>query len=158
MPLFKDVIVTESININTTPEKIYNYLTGIVDGDSFKTLNDRNVSFRWLKGEPWTVGSVAFAEKMLHGKKHKFEFIITEMVPNKHLEYSPTSKLVKKFFPKKEFIIAKNDNDCKFITSATFRIGWIGNTFLKKSIDDGLSDFKLYLKEEGQNLKKILES
>ena len=76
MAFFEDVVVTESLPIKTTREKLFTYLTGIVDDESFKTLNAKNVSYRWLKGRPWTAGSVAYAEKYLHGKLHKFEFII----------------------------------------------------------------------------------
>jgi len=47
---------------------------------------------------------------------------------------------------------------CRFISSATFRIGWIGKAFFKKSIEKGLSDFRIYLREEGENLKRILQS
>lgn len=158
MPLFEDVIVTESIQIRTKPENIFNYLTSIVDDESFKTLNAKNVSFRWLKGQPWMVGSVAYAEKYLHGKLHKFEFIITKIVPNRHIEYMPRSRLMRRFFPKKEFIIERKSDICLFISSATFCVGWIGKTFFKKAIKNGLSDFRIYLKEEGENLKRILES
>ena len=158
MPFFEDVVVAESIPIKTTPEDLFTYLTAIVDDESFKMLNAKNVSFRWLKGEPWTVGSVAYAEKYLHGKLHKFEFVITKIVPNRHIEYMPTSRLTRRLFPKKEFIIEKEGNGCLFISSATFRVGWIGKVFFKNAIEKGLSDFRSYLREEGENLKKILES
>jgi hypothetical protein len=158
MSFFTDIIITETIEIKTIPEKIFNYLTSIVDDESFRTLNANNISFRWLKGKPWVVGSIAYAEKYLHGKPHKFKFIISNVVPNKHIEYMPTSKLIRKFFPKKEFIIENKGDVCLFISSATFRVGWIGRTFFKKATDDGLSDFRMYLKEEGRNLKSIVES
>ena len=129
MAFFEDVVVTESLPIKTTREKLFTYLTGIVDDESFKTLNAKNVSFRWLKGRPWTAGSVAYAEKYLHGKLHKFEFII------------------------------ETEGDrCRFISSATFRVGWVGKAFFKKSIEKGLSVFRMYLREESENLKRILES
>jgi hypothetical protein len=158
MPFFEDVVIAESITIETTPEKLFTYLTGIVDDESFKTLNANNVSFRWLKGRPWTAGSVAYAEKFLHGKLHKFEFVVTRIVPNRHIEYMPTSRLMRRLFPKKEFVIEKGSDSCLFISSATFRVGWIGKVFFKKAIENGLSDFRTYLREEGENLKRILES
>jgi hypothetical protein len=67
MPFFDDVVLKESIEIKTTPENLFTYLTSIVDDASFKTLNSDNISFRWLQGDPWSVGSIAFAEKYLHG-------------------------------------------------------------------------------------------
>ncbi|MBN1847953.1 MAG: hypothetical protein JW932_05150 [Deltaproteobacteria bacterium] len=158
MPFLEDIIITEKIEIKTTAEKIFNYITNIVDDVSFKTLNADNISFRWLKGKPWAVGSVAYAEKYLHGKPHKFTFVMSTILPNRHIEYMPTSKSMKMFFPKKEFIIEEKNDACLFISSATFRMGWIGKIFFKKSIDDGLSHFRMYLREEGRNLKNILEA
>jgi len=158
MPFLEDVVVSESIRIETAPEKLFRYLTGIVDNESFRTLNAKNISFRWLKGRPWTAGSVAVAEKTLHGKLHKFEFIVTKIVPGRHIEYRPTSRLTRRLFPKKEFIIEAEGDSCLFVSSATFRVGWIGKVFFKRAIERGLSDFRSYLREEGENLKKILES
>jgi hypothetical protein len=141
MAFLNDIVLTESIKIRTTPKEIFTYLTGIVDDESFKGLNADNISFRWLKGEPWTVGSIAYAEKYLHGKPHTFIFIISKVVPNRHIEYMPSSRLMRLFFPKKEFIIEQQESACLFISSATFRIGWIGKTFFKKKIDKGLHPF-----------------
>jgi len=157
MPFFNDIVITESIEIESSPEKLFNYLIGIVDDKSFRTLNADNISFRWIKGEPWAEGSIAYAEKYLHGKPHRFRFIVSQIVPNHHIEYRPTSMMMKIFFPKKEFIIEQTKNGCRFISSATFRIGWIGEKLFRKSIDEGLAHFVAYLKEEGKNLKKILE-
>jgi len=52
MPFLEDVIVAESIEMKTKPEDLFTYLTGIVDDESFKTLNLNNVNFWWLKGGP----------------------------------------------------------------------------------------------------------
>jgi hypothetical protein len=46
---------------------------------------------------------------------------------------------------------------CLFIASGTCRLGWIGKTFFNKAIEDGLSSLKKHMKEEGENLKGILE-
>ncbi|MFO7996158.1 MAG: hypothetical protein R6U93_03285 [Dehalococcoidia bacterium] len=159
MALFKDVIVTEAISIRTTPGNIFNYLTSIVDDDSYKALHDaNNVSFRWLKGQPWVVGSIAYAEHYLHGELHKFEFIVTKVVPNRHIEYMPTSRLMRRFFSRKEFVIEEDDDTCLFTTSETLRVGWIMRTFFKKHLENGLSSTRRHMREEGENLKRILES
>jgi hypothetical protein len=157
MPFFKNAVVTESMEIKTSPAELFGYLTGIMDNDGFKTLNADNISFRWIEGEPWVVGSVACAEKYLHGKLHRFTFVISKVVPNRHIEYRPTSGVTRMIFPKKEFIIEQTTDGCRFISSATFRIGWIGKTFFGRRIDDGLAVFRAYLQEEARNLKGILE-
>jgi hypothetical protein len=46
MLVLNDVDLTESIEIRTTLERIFNFLTGIIDDASFKGLNADNISFR----------------------------------------------------------------------------------------------------------------
>ena len=99
-----------------------------------------------------------YAEEYLHGKLHKLEFKVTKIVPNRHIEYTPTSRFMRRFFPKNEFIIEQKGDTCLFIASGTFRVGWIAKTFFKKAIENGLSSTRKHMKEEGENMKRILES
>jgi hypothetical protein len=158
MAFFEDVILADSIEIRTTREKIFNFLTSIVDDDSYKAWHkEDHVCFRWLKGPPWTEGSVVYAEEYIHGKLHKLKFKITKIVPNKRIEYIPVSRFLRKFFPKNEFVIEQKGEFCLFIASGTFRLGWITKTFFKKALENGLASLKKHMKEEGENLKEILE-
>jgi len=53
MAFFEEVILVDSIEIKTTPEKIFSLLTDIVDIESYRALHpDDHVSLRWLKGQP----------------------------------------------------------------------------------------------------------
>jgi hypothetical protein len=159
MAFFEDVILTDSIKIKTTPEKIFGFLTSIVDDESYQAWHQEDhVRFRWLKGPPWTEGSVIYAEEYIHGKLHKLKFKITKITPNKKIEYSPVSRFIRKFFPKNEFIIEQKGEFCLFTASGTYRLGWIGKTFFGKAIEKSLASVKKHMKEEGENLKRILES
>ena len=159
MPFFEDRILTDTIEIKATPEKVFNFLTGIVDGDSYQAWHkEDHVSFRFLKGQPWKEGSVMYAEEYIHGKLHKFKFIITKIEANKRIEYTPVSSFIRKFFPKNEFLIEPKGESCLFIASGTYRIGWIGKTFFKAVIEKGLASVKQHMKEEGENLKTMLEN
>ena len=47
MAFFEDVILIDSIQIKTTPEKNFNFLTSIVDDDSYRAWHKEDlVSFR----------------------------------------------------------------------------------------------------------------
>jgi len=159
MPFFEDHVLTDTIEIKTTPEKIFNFLTSIVDDDSYRAWHKKDhVSLRYLQGEPWTEGSVVYAEEYIHGKLHKLKFKITKIEANKRIEYTPISRFLRLFFPKNEFIIEPKGESCLFIASGTYRIGWIGKAFFKQAIEKGLSSVKQHMKEEGENLKAILET
>lgn len=159
MPFFEDRILTDTIEINSSSEKIFSFLTGIVDDDSYRAWHKKDhVRFQFIKGQPWTEGSVIHAEEYIHGKLHKFKFIITKIEANKRIEYTPVSSFIRKFFPKNEFLIEPKGESCLFIASGTYRIGWIGKTFFKAAIEKGLSNVKQHMKEEGENLKTLLET
>ena len=158
MPLFEDNHISESIEIRTQPEDIFGFLTNIVDDKSYRQWHSKDhVRFKWVHGRPWAKGSVFYAEEYLHGKLHKFKFEIAEIEPPERIEYRPVSRLLRFFFPKNEFIIEKKGGVSIFTASGTFRVGWIGKTFFSKSINKGLASVREHMKEEGENLKMLLE-
>jgi hypothetical protein len=159
MALLEEVVLTDSIEVNTTPEKIFGFLTGLVDDESYKAWDpEDHVTLRWLEGQPWSEGSVVYAEEYIHGKLHKLKFKVTEVVPNKRIQYVPTSRFLRRYFPKNTFAIERQGASCLFTASGTARIGWLPKTFFGKAIDKGLTSVKKHMKEEGGNLKKILEA
>ena len=158
MALLEDVVITDSIRINAAPEAVFDFLTGIVDNETYRAWHtEDHVSFQWLEGEPWAVGSIARAGEYMHGKVHTLKFVVTDVEPNKRIVYGPVSRLLRKFTPYNEFLIEKDGDGCLFTASLTYRLGRIGKMFLKKSIDKGFFGVKKHMKEEGENLKALLE-
>ena len=136
MAILEDMTLTNSIEIKTTPEKIFNFLTSLVDDESYRAWHkEDHVTMRWIKGHPWQEGSIAYAEEYLHGKLHKLKFTIIKVVPNERIEYAPASRLLRIYFPKNEFIIEKKGETCLFTATGTLRVGWIVKTFFKKVLD-----------------------
>ena len=158
MALFKDITLTDSIEIKTSPEKIFEFLTNLSDDENYRAWHPQDhVSFRWVKGNPWQVGSVVYAEEYIHGKLHKFNFVVTKVVPNKRIEYAPANRIMRFYFPKNTFTVDKKGEICVFAASGTYRVGWLAKTFAKKKLEYGLSSVRKHMKEEGENLKRILE-
>jgi hypothetical protein len=159
MKLLEDVVLTDSIEVKTTPEKISEFLAGLVDDESYRAWHpDDHVALRWIKGGPWKEGSVVYAEEYIHGKLHKLKFVITKVVPNREIEYVPLSRLLRIYFPKNTFTIEAKGDSCVFTATACVRFGRIFKTLAKSKLEFGLSSVRKHMKEEGENLKKILES
>ncbi len=158
MALLEDVILTDSIEIKTTPEKIFNFLANLVDDERYRAWHpDDHVALRWIKGQPWEEGSVVYAEEYIHGKLHKLKFVVTKVIPNREIEYAPVSWFLRRYFPKNTFSVEQKEGTCVFTATGTYRIGWLVKTFAKKRLERGLSSVKKHMKEEGENLKRILE-
>jgi hypothetical protein len=159
MALLGDLILTDSIEIKAKPEDIFGFFTGLVDDQSYRAWHpEDHVSVRWMKGKPWEVGSVVHAEEYIHGKLRKLKFFVTKVVPNETIEYAPVSRFLRIYFPKNSFTIEKKDGTCVFTASGTYRVGWLARTFAKRRLESALSRVKEHMKEEGENLKRILES
>ena len=158
MSLFNDITLTDSIEIKTTPERIFEFLTNLSEGENYRSWHPQDhVSFRWIKGNPWQVGSVVYAEEYIHRKLHKLKFVVTKVIQNKLIEYALTNRILRFYFPKNSFVIEIKGDTCIFTASGTCRVGWLAKTFAGKKLEYGLSSTRKHMKEEGENLKRILE-
>jgi len=158
MALLEKLTLTNSIEIKTTPEKIFEFFTNLSNDESYRAWHpDDHVSLRWIKGEPWQVDSVVYAEEYLHGKLHKLKFIITKVVPNRRIEFAPTNRFLRFYFPMNTFTVDQKGDICVFTASGTYRVGWLAKTFAGKKLERGLLSANKHMKEEGENLKSILE-
>ena len=159
MALLKEQILTDSIEINATPEKVFEFFFNLVDDESYRAWHpDDHVALRWIIGNPWEEGSVVCAEEYIHGKLHKLKFVITKLIPNRLIEYSPTSWFLRMYFPKNRFTVEPKQGGCIFTAQGTLRVGWLVRTFFKKRLERGLSSVQKHMKEEGESLKRILEA
>ena len=158
MKLFEDMILKDSIEINVAPEQVFDFLLQLVDDASYRAWHPGDhVAFRWLKGNPWKDGSIGYAEEYFHGKLHKFKFRVSKVVANRWVSYAPVSRLLRMFFPESSFHIEPSGKGCIFTGQVHLRIGRIAKTFAKRRLEQGLTSVRKHMKEEGENLKRILE-
>ena len=158
MKLLEDIVLTDSIEIITSPEKIFDFFLRIVDDTSYQAWHPKDhVAFRLIRGAPCQQGSVVYAEEYIHGKLHKLKFLIKEVVPNRKIEFVPVSRLLRIYFPRNTFLIEKRDESCVFTASCVVRVGPLVKLLAKNRLEQGLSSVKKHMKEEGENLKWILE-
>jgi len=82
MTFLKEMILTDSIEIEATPEKIFDFFVRI--DENYKAWHpDDHVEFRWIKGKPLEEGAIRYSEEYLHGKLHKAKVLYTKIVPNR---------------------------------------------------------------------------
>ena len=158
MKLLEEIVLTHSIEIRTTPEKIFGFFLQIVDDASYRAWHpEDHVAFRCIKGEPCQEGSVVYAEEYIHGKLHKLKFLVKEVVPNRKIEFVPLARLLRIYFPRNTFLIEPRDGSCMFTASCLLRVGRLVKLLARKKLERGLSSVRKHMKEEAENLKRILE-
>ena len=145
--------VKDSIEIKATPDKIFDGLIKVFSSQEYyKKWHKDHVKCQWLKGKPFEEGSILYVEEYLHGELHKMKFLSTKLEPNRKIEYRflfPMSIIC----PKGLFIVEPKGESCIFTASLTFRFGWLFSKFAKGKVDA----MKNHMREEGENLKKLLE-
>ena len=143
----------DSIEIRTTPEKIFSGLIKVFSSEEyFKKWHKDHIKCQWLKGKPFEEGSILYVEEYLHGELHKMKFLSTQLETNRKIEYRllfPMSIIC----PKGSFTVEPKGESCIFTATLTFRFGRLFSKFAKGRVEA----IKKHMKEEGDTLKKILK-
>lgn len=148
------VTLIDSIEMKTTPEKLFNGLIKVFSSqEDYKKWHKDHVDCSWIKGQSFEMGSLLYCEEYLHGELHKMKFLSTKKELNKKIEYKllfPWSIIC----PKGSFIIEPKEGSSIFTATLSFRFGWLFQKFAKRRVEV----ITIHMKEEGENLRKILEN
>ncbi|MBU7014731.1 MAG: SRPBCC family protein [Theionarchaea archaeon] len=144
------MLLEDSIEIKTTPERIFEFLAHLED--NYRAWHSDHVECRRIKGEEAQEGSVLYIEEYLHGQLHKMTFRMKNVEPTQfeydvlfpHAIISPNGSF--RIYPKGE--------SCIFTASITFRLGALSKFLFK----DRVQAIRIHMKEEGENLKQLLET
>ena len=155
MSLFKQLVLKNSIEIKTTPEKIWEFFTNLEK--NYKAWHPKDhILFKWTKGKPMESGSKWYAEEVVKGKMFKLNGNIGEVIPNKKIvfKYSFPISLVA---PKFEWLIEPKGSNSIFTAISYLRAGNLLYKLSKKEMETKIEMHNKHVKEEGENLKMILE-
>lgn len=142
----------DSIEIKAEPEKIFQWLTNMED--NYLDWHEDHVScVKLTNSHELKVGDIFCYEENLHDELHKLKFKLINLEENKKIEFKtlfPGSLIC----PKGSFLIEPKGNSCIFTATLFFRLGGLLSKIAKSRVDA----IKQHMKEEGENLKKLMES
>ena len=142
--------LNDSVVINRSPESVFEWFAHFAE--NYRSWHKDHLLARWVKGNNFEKGSVLYAEEYLGGKLEKLSFEITNCVPNELIEY-------KVLFPESiicsggSFSIKPSDCGSVFTATLSFRLGGLVSMTAKKRAEA----IRQHMKEEGENLKVLLE-
>lgn len=151
MKLFNQLVLANTVEINTKPEQIWQFWANM--DKNYKSWHpEDHILFRWTKGKPMEEGSKIYAEEIVGGKLLKIKVTCVDVIPNRKfaLIYPfPTS-----LFAKYEYVIEPRGKNTAFTAYTYLKYP----SFAKKRIQSAVEIGEKHVREEGENLKKILES
>ncbi len=154
--LFKRLIFEDSIEIKASPESIWDFFANLEQ--NYKAWHpESHVLFKWTKGKPMEKGSRWYGEEILHGKLAKLRGTIGEVIPNRKIEFKyvfPLSLVSPGFDWRIE-----PKGECSVFTA----VGYVKafefyRLIARNHVDTGMEAGKQHIREEGENLKKLLEA
>lgn len=140
----------DSVLINRPPEVVFEWFAHFAE--NYRDWHKDHVLGKWVKGKNFEKGSVLYAEEYLGGKLEKLSFEITNCVRNELIEY-------KMLFPESiicsggSFSIKHSNSGSVFTATLSFRFGGL----LSKVAGKRVEAIRMHMKEEGENLKVLLE-
>lgn len=149
------IVLRDEIEIQASPEQIFGWLSQL--DKYYLNWHADHVVCEFLDGVFFQEGAVVYIEEFLHGKLHKLKMRTTRYQPNKLLEYK-----ILGMSSWGCFAVEPGSSGTLFIAELHFGLSW---TFLDKIVDlilerllsVQLDAFRTHMKEEGQNIKAILE-
>ncbi|KYK33947.1 MAG: hypothetical protein AYK19_12660 [Theionarchaea archaeon DG-70-1] len=155
MALFKQLVLKGSIEIKTSPEKIWEFFTNLEQNYTTWHPED-HIMFQWTKGNPMEEGSHFYAEQYVMGKVTKYKGTLGEVIPNRKIVFK-MSFPISLGSPKFEWQIEPKGSNSVFIDITYMRFERFYRTFYKKGMERLIEVHDKHTGEERENLKKILE-
>ncbi|MFC1911508.1 SRPBCC family protein [Chloroflexota bacterium] len=150
MALFKRIVLKDTVEINTTPDRIWKFWVNM--DKNYKSWHPQDhILFRWTRGNPMEEGSKIYAEETVGGKLLKLKVTCMDVVPKRKFALVlpfPTS-----LFAKYEYLIEPRGAKTAFTAFTYLKYPGLARRRIELAVEVG----KKHVREEGENLKKILE-
>ena len=150
MAFMKKLTTQDSVEIETTPEKVWEFWADM--DKNYKTWHPQDhILFRWTKGKPMEEGSTMYAEEVVGGKLVKGKATFADIVPNRHFTLNPP--FPQSLFCQYEYKIEPKGSKTVFTALTHLKFPAFSEKHIQRVIKLG----EKHIKEEGENMKKILE-
>lgn len=146
------MILKEATAVAAPPEDVYRFFEEMEE--NYERWHPDHITFRWIEGGGLDQGAEAYFEERIAGKLQKKTVKFVEVVPDRYLEFKPTSRLVGLLMPHISFTIDTQSFGCELTQRIKVRTGPIGARLNKREFDA----VRTHMREEGENLKRILEN
>ncbi|HOC77814.1 MAG TPA: SRPBCC family protein [Methanofastidiosum sp.] len=156
MEIYKEFILKHSIEIMVPSEKLWDFFYNIENNYILWHPKD-HIQFKWKKGNPLEVGSTIYSEQTMGGETGKLKGVCSEIIPYRKIAFNfdfPTSFMC----PRIEWLIEPKGKNSIFTALTYYRFGKLFLRLNKDKVDHILETTEEHMKEEGKNLKRILEN
>jgi hypothetical protein len=151
MPLLEKLIHRDTVEIATTPEKIWDFAKNLEA--HYKAWHpEDHILFKWTKGEPMTEGAKVYGEEIVGGKLLKLSLTCRDVVP--YRSYSFKFSFPLSLFVRYDYIIEPRGDKTAFTAITVLHFP----RFARKKVERVMRIGAKHVREEGENMKRLIES
>lgn len=147
--------LVDRIFIRTKAERVFEWLGAMPDG--YRMWHPAHVSCRVVRGSMLQQGSVVECKEYLHGKLHTLRLETRSFREDERLDYAIQG------LGWGAFSVARVAEGVEFTAEIALGtniplVGWIVDAVLRMLFRGRIAAMRVHMREEGENLKRILES
>ena len=151
MRLFQRLVLEDTVEIDATPEAVWQFWANM--DKNYKAWHpEDHVLFQWVKGRPMGEGSRIYAEETVGGRLLKLKLTCVDVVPNR--QFALVFSFPASLFAKYEYKIEPGGQKTAFTASTHLKSPCCAQKRMQSAVEIG----KKHVREEGENLRRILES
>lgn len=142
----------QSIEIDAAPDRVFSFFDAMEE--NYVRWHPDHLSFRWLQSGRLAVGNRFRFEERVHGQRIDRVVRLTEIVPGRMIAFVPENPFVRFLLPRIAFAIESRGEGSRFTQTVRVRVGPIGRRLNRR----GFAAVEKHMREEGENLKAIVEA
>jgi len=150
MALFERIVLKDTVEINTTPDRIWEFWANM--DKNYKSWHpEDHILFRWTRGKPMEEDSKIYAEETVGGKLLKLKLTCIDVIPK--MKFALVFPFPASLFAKYEYLIEPRGTKTAFTALTYLKYP----SFSRRRIESAIEVGKKHVREEGENMKRILE-
>lgn len=152
MKFFEHITLTNTVQIAVNAGTVWRFFEHL--DQNYKAWHPQDhISCTWTKGRPHEIGSIVEAVELIAGKARKVRMKCTAVDKHKRIEYETLLPLGL-FHPSSTYLIKETGpRSVEFTALDRFRVPM----WLRPIVGPLIAATDRHIKEEGQNLKRLLE-
>ena len=147
------MILRDSVEVEAAPATFFEFFDGMSNERYLRWHPDHKL-FRWTEGRGARPGNRFYFEEVIAGKLLKKSAAFTRIEQDRHIEFAPTSWLMRSFLPRLVFRVeATGPGSFRFVAEIFLRIGPLGARLNRRELDA----VREHMRIEGLNFKRYAE-
>jgi hypothetical protein len=144
--------IVDTITIDSTADAFFDFFERM--DEHYLQWHPDHQLFRWVKGRGVAEGVEFYFEEIIGGKLMKKHVVFTRVESKHYLEFTFTNRLLRFVMPRISFRAAGAGTRIEVTAEIHVRTGPVGAWLNRREF----AAVRRHMREEGENLKRILES